>query len=412
MPERGWRLLGRVLARLRPVEGWGTVFALLLALLVMAGAVEDARWLRRAPSFYTPVILALLAGMTAAHFVRRGWLAAALLAGSGLVVGIITTARAWPPLLLIAANLRHLALLLARPEQTPPDIVLLPAWMFDRLQAFSGAITVWRQGVAAGESAPAPQVISLAILLTLWAAAAWAGWATFRQHRALLALTPAGFVLAANSYFASLQTLWLAAFMMALVFLAVRLRQVRLETAWRANAVDYSREFRLELYLSGFFVAAAVAGAMILAPNVRLSAISNAFWGVFSHPYNVLEVRVERFLPELDRTPRSPVDQGVSAGRGLPRSHLLGDPPELSQRVAMIVSTNDSDPVASGMAAISAALASESVPSNSRFSSISCTCQSGERLTRTDLFSKFIAPSTRRRISCPPSRRSMVCPAT
>ena len=156
---------------------------------------------------------------------------------------------------------------------------------------------------------------------------------------------------AANSYFASLQVLWLAAFMMALVMLAVRLRQYRLETNWKANAVDYSREFRLELYLSGLFVAATVAGVMVLIPNVRLSAISSAFWDVFSHPYNVLEARIERFLPELDRTPRSPVDQGVSAGGGLPRAHLIGDPPELSQRLAMTVSTNDPDPVASGVTA-------------------------------------------------------------
>ena len=351
MPERGWRLIGRLLTRLRPAEGWGTVFALLLGVLFVTGAVENAHWLRRAPSFYAPVVLAVLAGITAARLVRRGWWATALLAGSGLVVGIITAARAWPPFLLIMANLRHLAFILTRPEQTPPDIVLLPPWMLDRLQTFFGAIAVWRQGVTNGQAGAGPQVVSLTILLILWAATSWAGWSTFRHHRALLALAPAGFVLASNNYFASLPIIWLAPFMLALVILAVRLRQYRLETGWKANNVDYSREFRLELYLSGLFVAAAVAGIMLITPNVHLSAISNAFWDIFSHPYNVLEARVERFLPELDRSPRSLVDQGVTGGGGLPRSHLIGDPPELSERLVMAVSTSDADPVVSGSAA-------------------------------------------------------------
>ncbi len=180
MPDRGWRFIARLLTRLRPAEGWGTVFALLLGVIVLARAVEEARWLRHAPPSYAPVVLAALAGMLTARFMRRGWLAAAFLAGSGLVVGIITAALAWPSFLLINANLRYLAFTLTRPEQTPPDVVLIPTWMLDRLQLLFGALAVWSQGLVDGQAGSAPQVFFLAILLILWAVAAWAGWATFR----------------------------------------------------------------------------------------------------------------------------------------------------------------------------------------------------------------------------------------
>ena len=220
--------------------------------------------------------------------------------------------------------------------------------MLERFSRFYEAIGIWQQAIAGGQVGSASQMISLTLLLIVWAVSVWAGWATFRYQRPLLALFPAGFVLAVNIYFASSEAIWLAPFMVALVVLAMRMRQYHLEKNWETNNTDYSPEYRLELYLSGALVAATVAGIMFLMPSLRISAISGAFWDIFDTPYNALEERVEQFLPDLDRTPRSLVDLGMSGGGGLPRSHLIGDSPDLSDRLVMVVRTSDADPIGSG----------------------------------------------------------------
>ncbi len=342
------RFIGRLLHRLRSDEGWLTVFAVVASVIIVAGSLEEARWLRNLPSLYVCAVLAAIAGMMVARLVRNGWLAAVLLVASGIIFSVLTAARAWPSFLLINSNLRHALLSVISPDKPLPVIVPLPTWMLERFSQFSEGIGVWQQEVVTGEVGSAAQIIPLLLLLIVWAVSAWAGWATFRYQRPLLALLPAGFVLAANIFFSSGQAIWLVPFMVALVVLALRLRQYHLEKNWEANAIDYSPEFQLDFYLSGLFVAATVAMLMVLMPNLHLSAVSRAFWDVFDRPYDALEAQVERLLPEMDRTPRGLVDQGVVGGGGLPRSHLIGDPPELSERVAMTVSTNDSNPDGGG----------------------------------------------------------------
>jgi transglutaminase-like putative cysteine protease len=337
----------RLFSRLRPNadqgpdEGWLSVLAVLAAVVVVAAALEEARWLRRLPSFYTLTVIAAIVAMVLTRYVRSGWIAGILLAVSGVVLSVLTAAKAWPSFPLIASNVRYIVLTFIEPDQVPPVVVSLPLWMLDRLRLFAQSLSI-------GQENPSVHFIALMIFLTLWAIAAWAGWAAFRYHRSLQALLPAGCVLAANIFFSSGQAIWLVPFMMALVVLAVRLRQYRLVKNWETNDIDYSPEFRVDLYLNGLFMAATVAAIMVLMPNLRLAVVSRAFWDVFDQPYDVLEAQVERFLPDLDRTPRGLVDQGVMGRGGLPRSHLIGDPPELSDRVAMTVRTSDQDPLRNG----------------------------------------------------------------
>jgi transglutaminase-like putative cysteine protease len=345
---QGWRFIGRIINRLRADEGWLTVFAVLAAVVIVAGSLEEARWLRRLPSLYACAVLAATISMITARLVRNGRLGGLLVAAAGLIFSVLTAAEAWPSWLLITSNLRYAILAIFQPNQPLPTTVTLPAWMLERFSQLAEAVSIWQQGVSTGEAGTAPQIFTLILLLTVWAVSAWAGWATFRYQRPLIALLPAGFLLAANIYFAGSQVIWLAPFMAMLVILAMRIRQFRLERSWEANNIDYSPEYRLELYLSGLMVAATVAGFMFLTPTLRVSAVSSAFWNVFRKPYKALEARVEHFLPDLDHSPRSLVDRGVSGGGGLPRSHLIGDAPDLSEQVVMTVSTNDPDPIKNG----------------------------------------------------------------
>lgn len=339
-------------AHLRPEEGWGTVLAVLSSIAILVAAIEEAGWVRRAPSMYGPAILAVVLGIVLALKMRRGWLAGLVMVVAGLVVGVLTAARAWPSPGLLAANIRWLWVYLFGSEQALPEVVLLGPWMLDRLSLFAGDLAAWGEGVAVtGQVRSAPLVVVLMTLFMVWAVAVWAGWAAFRYHRALLALMPAGVLLAINIFFSGSGLYWSPVYVALLVFLGIRLRQYNLQKVWNAKGIDYSREYRLELYLSGFFVALILAAVMFMIPSVRVRFVTNAFWNVFRAPYQALEASAETIFPDLDKLPRSLADTGLAGGGGLPRSHLLGGAPDLAERVVMYVSTSDYDPVASGIGA-------------------------------------------------------------
>ncbi|RME82875.1 MAG: hypothetical protein D6775_09655, partial [Caldilineae bacterium] len=177
--------------------------------------------------------------------------------------------------------------------------------------------------------------------LLLWAVAAWAGWATMRRHQALAALLPAGILLAANTFFGGTEYYWLLLYLLALVTLMVRLRQATLEKGWESEGIDYSPEFRLELYFSGVALASAMAFLVIVTPNPRIGFVTNAFWRVFADPYTSFEKALKGFFPEPDRVPRSLVGGGLAGGETLPRAHLLGGSPELQERAIMQVSLEE-----------------------------------------------------------------------
>jgi hypothetical protein len=154
----GWlgRMLGWLLRRLRPREGWAPLLSLTAALLALAAAVAGAGWLPDGIDPYAPVLLGMLFGLAAARKLRRG-LIAFLLAG------------------LLAAGLTLLAA--ALDVRALRDIETLRS----QLAAF------WRLSMdsfAAGEGGPAPlhpRLIAAGLFFALWMKGVCAGWGVLRS---------------------------------------------------------------------------------------------------------------------------------------------------------------------------------------------------------------------------------------
>ncbi|MCP4166299.1 MAG: transglutaminase domain-containing protein [Chloroflexi bacterium] len=343
MPPGFVRLFLYAERKLRPAEGWLVVAALVVSILIVVQAVEEAAWVRDAPAMYASTVIAFVLGMVMAKRVGRARWAVVSAILVGLIVTTMTAARAWPSMVLLRANVRYLVDLLRFSEEPGVEVVPVHLWVLDHVLVFVRSLVLWGQSIAGGNPLSIGPALTITLLLMLWGVAFWAGWAAIRYHRALAALAPSGIFLAMNVFFSETGLVSLSFFVAGMIVLGMALKDYSLTSRWARDKVDYSPEFRLEFYLMGFFVAATVTAAMLLTPSFRLSAVTKAFWSLFRESYQAVEAQAERVIPELNRMPRSldlggPIEQG-----GLPRSHLIGAAPELERKLVMFVRASDPD---------------------------------------------------------------------
>ncbi len=333
------RFLAALARRLGPVEGWLSLVGLGLAVLALAWSIEDAGWTPGAPSTYAPVLVATAAGILLAKRVPHQGVVAATAVLLGVSVSVLTASRALPPASVFSPTLRYLAASL-QSSQAQANGIPAHIWMLEHLSRWLGSMQQSWAAVSAGRPAPGNEPLILAILLLLWFVAFWAGWATYRRHEALVALAPAGVLLAANLFLALRGTVALMIYLAGLLLLAVALREYTLRQQWQRQHVDYSDELRLDLYLSGIGLAIVVLTVPPIVPNLSLHALQRAFWQVVQGPAQSAQTKIEIVFPALNRRPGE-LDVGAATADVLPRAHLLQSGPDLRQRVVLRVSTGD-----------------------------------------------------------------------
>ncbi len=316
-----WRALAALLRRLRPREGWAVLLALAIIVLAPAGAVESAHWLGKTFNGWAPALAGLWLGLFAARKIGRGWMTAfiALPLGAGLA--------------LLQTAIPH------------PNALLAPREALTALQTFLFALG--KALAAMRATGPAPLPLPLLNVLAAWIlflAGVWAGWFAFRRHSPWLAALIPAILLTGTLFFARAGYFWAAAFIFAFVILAIALHLARERMGWDARGVDYSPEISLDLFISGLLIASGVTLAALAVPNIRVTPITNAFWRVWAEPYGLLEARISPLFRELERPPRSLIGGGSARPGGLPRAHLLGAGPELTEQVIMTVEVDDPEP--------------------------------------------------------------------
>ncbi len=200
--------------------------------------------------------------------------------------------------------------------------------------AFNGRLLAWARAMGRGQAVFDPTVVNFVWGMAFWAAACLAVWLLLRRQNALAAALPAGFLLAGVLNYTAGRTWPLMAYT-ALALLLVALNgHSRRQAGWQAEGVDYAAELRLDLV---FASAAAVLVVMLAAAGVSLVR----FKGVAALARQGLPV--DRDLPGASGLglERAPGDGLPARPGGLPRRHLLGAGPELSQSVVMQVSVDE-----------------------------------------------------------------------
>jgi len=174
--------------------------------------------------------------------------------------------------------------------------------------------------------------------MVMWGAAVWAGWAVRRRKQPLLAVLPAGVIFASSMSFVRGHILSLIPVLGAVLLLIAWYSFSTQIKNWQLSSIDYSEDIQMDFVVWVISICGAV---LILSWLVS-----------YLSPQRILET-IREFAQEqfIDtqtvgdslglRTQLEGQDEFAGWGPGiLPRQHLLGSGPELSEEIAMLVKIN------------------------------------------------------------------------
>lgn len=304
--------------RYRPAEGWLSLFLLFAAIACLTTAITAAGWVPEDGVVAVTGAWGLLLGVVVAKGPLRPVAAWLLILNYGLVITAIHLGQLLPPLSVLVEG--------------RGAIVFRQQWflLFDRLAGWWIAVS---QGGSSSETLP----FAFGLGLLIWFLAAYAAWSTYRRRRPLVALTLIALALALNGYFSGGEVpAWFTALFIALaVMLTAAMHFANLEQVWVEQAVDYSREIRVELLAVAAGVAVALLTISLFLPAIRFSALASAFQQ--SAPVEQAEDTLSRAFAGV-RRPRREVVARPGGGGVMPRSYLLGNAPELYETLVFTAS--------------------------------------------------------------------------
>jgi transglutaminase-like putative cysteine protease len=339
--------VGRVVRRLRPREGWLVLALAWLGVISLPAAAAEGQLLAGVGVTLTVSTLGLLCGWWLGRGRWRGFIVApvALLAGS--IVTLIWGVYVLNPLPSLWQIGRWVTWagscgVWPRCQAAAPPLNALGEQL-TRLADFAQRVAWWLEGAIGAQGIPDNLVMVGFAALIAWCLAAWAGWWIVRRGRPFLALFPTGFLLPQQVYNADAGQMWLLAFLGALTGLLVIGRLGRMMRSWDDEGVDYSAELQLDYAFTALGLVALVLVLAPLLPSLSPRSISEAFWRIFEEPYRHVEERMAQSFPGVESRRSLVPPLGVAAG-GLPRAHLLGGRPELSQEIALRVQVRGAKP--------------------------------------------------------------------
>ena len=350
------RLLARGSERVRPTVGWPAFCLVWIAVWSTALGVMDAEWVERDVLFFYIASVSALLSALLAHSRTSGRWSAVILAGTGLLYTVQAVARILPPLVRAVSELwsgaTWLWLRLWQPDLAPPPFEV---WTDSglRLATFAERLSSWGMALATGPSDRNPVAFLFVAGLITWVSTAWALWATIRRGQPLLAMLPLGLVLGMSTYLSTGHIGYLISYAGCVTLLLPVVHLSRQEWRWERDGVDYSPEIRFDVWQLAVVLMLIVLLLAIVTPSLSIPRLVHTFWQFISRPQAAIEAFLVRFFGGVEPIPPTPIpvrSTGASGGRGavdasLPRAHLLGGNPELSNWIVMDVCTDAPAPM-------------------------------------------------------------------
>jgi transglutaminase-like putative cysteine protease len=198
----------------------------------------------------------------------------------------------------------------------------------------------WLRVLATGGSAVDPVAATLVWGLALWSVSSWASWTLRRRTMPLLAISPGGALLMATLSYRREETLVVVLTLLGAVLpLAALVTYSTRQRRWQLGGIDFP-ELGGDTALAVIIVSVMLVVFAALAPSITIQNIVD-FIERFappqtgeSGPGGVLPVSVAP--SQMEKSHFGDLQSG-----GLPRSHLLGSGPELSERLVMTIKTGE-----------------------------------------------------------------------
>jgi hypothetical protein len=225
----------------------------------------------------------------------------------------------------------------------PPDLAPLRAALDELWVGFvTLAARAWQWAARLFEGQPRfdPVVVAMLVCLAVWAAAAWAGMLVGRRRAALAAILPGGCLLAAALNYTRSEPTMLLLLAGSTLLLAALLRYDAREKHWQWVGIDYAEDIQRDLALVCLFIVSGLIALAAAAPPVSIQgAIDLA--RALSQRAATGSGQVAESLGFEAPPPQPETALNKARYGGLPRQHLLGAGPDLSQRVVMLIRTTD-----------------------------------------------------------------------
>jgi len=171
----------------------------------------------------------------------------------------------------------------------------------------------------------------------LWLVAYAMGWLLRRKNHAFLAALPALTLLVGVIGNTRLDTSGLIIALSALLAMTPLLEHLKREWRWENSNIDYSEELRLEIIGITIPIVALVMIVSSLVPRISIENI-RSFFNPQPRSETISQVDFSESLG-LDQVPYEPI--AVTTQPGMPRSHLIGSGPELSDITIMEIDTGE-----------------------------------------------------------------------
>ncbi len=217
-----------------------------------------------------------------------------------------------------------------------------PAPTLGALAELLGSITIlalrsatWLGAVVSGKPTFDPVAVALIWSFAVWLVAAWAAWAVFRRGQTLAGLFPALSLLLAMLALTRSDTAILVPFLAALLLMMAFVDDSAREQHWQRIGMDAAQDIPADVATVAIPLVAAIVTAAFLTPSLSVREIVER-----------AQARIEEQVGDANGLPDSfglrPAPRPTTVfdpvrAPGMPRQHLLGSGPELSQRMVMIV---------------------------------------------------------------------------
>jgi transglutaminase-like putative cysteine protease len=314
-------MIGWLVGRLLPREGWGTFFLLLATVLCLPASAIAAEWVPGGEGWLPLAFVALLVGRWLASREDWGW-------------------DVWLP---VGASLGLLASL-----SVAAHVVLFLPGSGEAAFGFARRWVVWLDAAFSGGASDDPDIFLFYTGFLCWGAVLLAAWAFYRRQRPLLALLLPAMLSALTVFYSGKGILWLAGELGCGVLLLAVGNLTHAQRKWDATGVDYATGLELETVSVGIAITIPVVLLSLLVPYFSVRDISDWFWRTFAEPSARVDETAERLFGGVSPPEGGPPGgegRGAGASSYLPRTHLLGGHPGLLDDVVMMVWTDEPPPL-------------------------------------------------------------------
>jgi len=197
----------------------------------------------------------------------------------------------------------------------------------------------WLRTLDAGNPVYNYFAISLVWGFSIWLVSIWAGWFQRRKEKPFVSILPAGLLLAVSLGYTYGATTALFPLIFGVLSLVALTFYKKRERSWIERSMDYPEEERAENILFIFGITLGFVFAAALVPQLPFKWVVETIREWVDPQAEQIDPILESFGLEGDNTPIGSVETLLSGG--LPREHLIGSGPELSDQIVMTVQLDD-----------------------------------------------------------------------